>query len=154
MRKFSLLAIMISIATIALAQKPNHHNQCSNRSAVGRYGYNCSGVAPNPFDSFATEPFAAYGMVTSDGTGQWNGYGKVSFNGNVQPWTHNTRLDGPSVVNSDCTGNVTYVVTVGGNPVPDAHFDFVITADGAKVEGFPTDAGYAVTCHLEAERHD
>jgi len=150
MRKFSLLIVLLSITTLAVAQKPACQ-RCSNKSAVGRYGYNCSGVAPNPFHNFAVEPFAAYGVVTGDTAGQWHGYGKVSFNGTIAPWTHDTTPANPAEVKSDCTGSVTYQVTVGGNAVPDAHFDFVINDDGKKVEGFPTDPGYAVNCHLELQ---
>jgi hypothetical protein len=55
-------------------------------------------------------------------------------------------------VNPDCTGSVTYEVTVGGNSVPDAHFEFVIVDDGREVKGFPIDNGYAASCQLILER--
>jgi hypothetical protein len=131
----------------AIAQ-PNSGTSCSNQSAKGRYGYSCSGVAANPFNNFSIQPFAAYGVVTGDGEGQWNGQGKVSFNGTIVPWTHKTRMDDPAQVNPDCTGSVTYEVTVGGGPVPDAHFEFVIVDDGREIKGFPIDPGYAVSCQL------
>ena len=105
-------------------------------------------MAANPFDGFKVEPFSAYGVVTGDGRGQWNGYGKVSFNGAIASWTHNTRTDAPSTVNPDCTGSVTYAVTVGEYPVPDSHFEFVIVNAGQEIKGFPIDAGYAVSCQL------
>ena len=140
---FSLLLIS---ATLASAQA-----SCSNKSAKGTYGYSCSGVAPNPANGLKVEPFAAYGVVTADGKGQWNGYGKVSFNGAVLPWTHDTHE--PAIVNPDCTGSVTYAVTVGGNPVPDAHFEFVIVDDGREIKGFPIDTGYAVSCQLILEKN-
>ena len=55
-------------------------------------------------------------------------------------------------MNPDCTGAVTYEVTVGGQPVPDAHFDYVIVDNGREVKGFPTDAGYAMSCQLILEK--
>jgi hypothetical protein len=112
---------------------------------MGAYGYSCSGA-------FQGQPFAAYGYVFSDGKGQWLGYGKVSLNGTILPWTHGTRANDPATVNPDCTGSVTYEVTVGGQPAPDAHFDYVIVDNGGEVKGFPTDQGYAVSCQLIREK--
>ena len=150
--RFAMLILLaFSVSSIAQQRGPS---KCTNATAKGAYGYSCSGVAPNPFDNFNVEPFAAYGVVTSDGKGQWNGYGKVSFNGALAPWTHNTRPNAPSIVNPDCTGSVTYEVTVGGYPVPDAHFEFVIVNSGREVKGFPVDAGYAVSCQLIQIRED
>jgi len=142
--------LILMLSTASLGQAPNP--ACNMRSAMGAYGYSCSGVAPNPFNNFAVEPFSAYGYVFGDGRGQWHGYGKVSFNGNVAPWTHNTRLNEPAVVKPDCTGSVTYAVTVGSQTVPDAHFEYVIVDNGREVKGFPIDPGYAVSCQLILEK--
>lgn len=128
-----------------MAGATSHAQACSNKSARGIYGYSCSGSVGNV-------PFAGYGVVAGDGRGHWNGRGKVSFGGDIHTWTHNTRPEHPAVVNGDCTGSVTYEVTVDGYPAPDAHFDFVIVDDGFEVKGFPTDPGYAVTCQLILER--
>ena len=148
MKRF-VIALFLLAMTIASAAQQHHPYKCTNATGKGQYGYSCSGVAPNPLDAFATEPSAAYGVVTGDGTGQWNGYGKVSFNGKmIVPWTHKTRPYDLSIVNSDCTGSVTYEVTVGGNSVPDAHFEFVIVNGGQEIKGIPVDAGYAVVCQL------
>jgi len=123
--------LLLSGAT--MAQKPSQ-NSCSNRSAQGSYGYSCSGFVGG-------QPFAANGIVTGDGKGQWKGYGTVSLNGTILPWTHNTRQSDPSTVNADCTGNVTYEATVAGEPAPDAHFQFVIVDDGREIKGFAADPG-------------
>lgn len=153
--KISRLAITLFLvfllAGAVFAQTPPGRS-CNLRSAMGGYGYSCTGVAPNPFNNFAVEPFAAYGYVFGDGIGHWNGYGKVSFNGTVVPWTHNTRPNAPGTVNPDCTGAVTYQVTVGGQPVPDSHFEYVIVDNGREVKGFPVDQGYAVSCQLVREQ--
>lgn len=148
----SISFLMLFATVIAFAQNPPPMRGCNLRSAVGAYGYSCTGVAPNPFNNFAVEPFAAYGFVYGDGAGQWNGYGKVSFNGNLVPWTHNTRLGAPGTVKPDCTGAVTYQVTVGGQPAPDAHFEYVIVDNGREVKGFPVDPGYAVSCQMILEK--
>lgn len=137
-RVFSL--IVVCATTVGFAQQAPQ-NACSNRSAKGLYGYSCTGYV-------AGQPFAAYGVVAGDGKGQWNGKGTVSLNGTILPWTHNTRPTEPASVNSDCTGKVTYEVTMGGQSAPDAHFDFVIVDDGREVKGFPADPGYAATCQL------
>ena len=150
-RRIFGVSMVAALLFAVFGTSANAQQACSNRSAKGTYGYSCSGVAPNPFDSFKIQPFAGYGVVTGNGRGQWNGQGKVSFNGAVVAWTHNTREKEPATVNPDCTGSVTYEVTVGGYPIPDAHFEFVIVDDGREVKGFPVDQGYAVTCQLILE---
>ena len=156
MQQFTTKAIVLFVVVLAVSTllivPIDAQETCSNKTGKGIYGYSCTGVAPNPTKGFAVEPFAAYGVVTGDGEGQWSGHGKVSFNGAVLPWTHNTRKGDPSKVNPDCTGSVTYEVTVAGGAVPDAHFEFVIVADGHEIKGFPVDAGYAVSCQLILEK--
>jgi len=151
-RALFVVFVLIAAATI-LAVSAHAQQACNNKSTKGTYGYSCTGVAPNPTDSFKVEPFAAYGVVIADGKGQWKGYGKVSFNGVVLPWTHGTRPHEPSKINPDCSGSVTYEVTVAGGAVPDAHFEFVIVDNGVEIKGFPVDAGYAATCQLILEKH-
>lgn len=146
-QRWIMTAFFLAIALVSTAHA-NAQRACSGKAAAGHYGYSCSGVAPNPFDGFTIEPFAAYGVVTCDSKGQCHGYGKLSLNGTIVPWTHDTRPDAPSSVNPDCTGAVTYAVTVGGNPVPDAHFEFVIVDDGREIKGFSVDSGYTASCQL------
>ena len=141
--KTTLLLVSVLLAIAAFGQSPS--KACNLRSAEGAYGYSCSGA-------YGCQPFAAYGYVFSDGKGQWHGYGKVSLNGTILPWTHDTRANDPATVNPDCTGAVTYEVTIAGQPAPDAHFEYVIVDDGHEVKGFPVDAGYAVSCQLIREK--
>jgi hypothetical protein len=87
-----IVALFLLAVTVASAAQQHHPYKCTNATGKGHYGYSCSGVAPNPLDGFATEPFAAYGVVTGDGKGQWDGYGKVSFNGKlIVPWTNKSK---------------------------------------------------------------
>lgn len=136
----SLFLLFCSAFSIAGDNGP----ACSNRLGKGTYGYSCAGAVGGL-------PFAAYGVVTADGRGQYLGHGKFNLNGEVHAWTHNTRKFEPSSVNPDCTGTVTYKVTVDGYDAPDAHFDFVIVDNGREIKGFPTDPGYAATCQLIRE---
>ena len=73
-------------------------------------------------------------------------------------WTHDTRPEALSTVNADCTGSVTYAVTITDGavtfPAPDAHFEFVVVADGNEIKGFPVDPGYAVSCQLIRTQSD
>jgi hypothetical protein len=139
--KMTLLLATLLLAVAAFGESP----KCNLRSAMGAYGYSCSGA-------YQGQPFAAYGYVFGDGRGQWHGYGKVSLNGTILPWTHDTRPNNPATVNPDCTGSVTYAVTIAGQPAPDSHFEYVIVDEGREVKGFPVDAGYAVSCHLILEK--
>jgi hypothetical protein len=136
-----LSTLMLSIAAFGQTANPS----CNLRSAAGAYGYSCSGA-------YQGQPFAAYGYVYGDGRGQWHGYGKVSLNGTILPWTHETRSSDPATVNPDCTGSVTYEITIAGQPAPDAHFEYVIVENGRELKGFPIDPGYAVSCQLILEK--
>ena len=141
--KLTVLLVTLLLAIAAFGQTPGV--ACNLRSAMGAYGYSCSGA-------YQGQPFAAYGYVFGDGKGQWHGSGKVSLNGTILPWTHNTRANDPATVNPDCTGSVTYEVTIVGQSAPDAHFDYVIVDNGREVKGFPIDQGYAVSCELIREK--
>jgi hypothetical protein len=142
--KLFLLTLLTCLFTISAAAQQDSQRVCSNRLGKGTYGYSCSGA-------LGGQPFAAYGVVAADGRGQYNGHGKFSVNGEVHAWTHNTRRLEPSTVNPDCTGNVTYQVTVDVYNAPDAHFKFVIVDGGHEIKGFPIDPGYAVSCQLILE---
>ena len=141
--KTTLLLATLMLAVAAFGQPPGP--ACNERSAKGAYGYSCSGA-------YQGQPFAAYGYVYGDSRGQWHGYGKVSLNGTILPWTHDTKANDPATVNPDCTGSVTYEITIAGQPAPDAHFEFVIVDNGREVKGFPVDPGYAVSCQLILEK--
>ena len=78
-----------------------------------------------------------------------NGHGTVSLNRTMLPCTHNTRPAEASTVNTDCTGSVTYKVTLGAQSAPDAHFQFVIVDDGREIKRFPADTGLL----FSAQRH-
>ncbi len=144
LRRITMACLGIS-ACLLMWGGASHAQSCSNRSAKGTHGYSCTGFVNGA-------PFANVGVVVGDGRGHWNGRGRVSLNGDIHSWTHKTRPDQPAVVNSDCTGSVTYEVTFDGYPAPDAHFDFVIVSDGAELKGFPTEPGYAVVCQLTLEK--
>ena len=88
-----LVTLLFAIAAFGEEQRPKLQSPVRH----GAYGYSCSGAHQG-------QPFAAYGYVHSDGKGQWHGYGKLSLNGTVLPWTHNTRANDPATVNPDCTG--------------------------------------------------
>ncbi len=148
LKRIVVVGLLIGFVIFIASNVSYAQQACSNKSAKGTYGYTCNGFAANPFNNFAIEPFAGYGVVIGDGRGQWNGQGKVSFNGSIHTWTHNTKKEAPATVNPDCTGSVTYAVTVDGYPIPDVHFEFVFVDDGREVDGFPVDTGYAVTCRL------
>jgi hypothetical protein len=136
-----LTILVLTVAAFGEAGSP----ACNLRSAIGAYGYSCSGA-------YQGQPFAAYGYVYGDSKGQWHGYGKVSLNGTILPWTHDTYANDPAAVNPDCTGSVTYQITIGGQPAPDAHFEYVIVDNGREVKGFPIDQGYTVSCQLIREK--
>ena len=138
--KTTLLLVTLLLAIAAFGQAPNR--ACNLRSAAGAYGYSCSGFLRATLCRLRLRRQRRQGPVARE----------TRLNGTILPWTHNTRPNDPATVNPDCTGSVTYEVTIAGQPAPDAHFEYVIVDDGREVKGFPVDAGYAVSCQLIREK--
>lgn len=55
---------------------------------------------------------------------------------------------GTEVLNPDCTGTITYAVTVNGQSAPPLNFAFVVSDNGNKIDGLGVDPGTVFSCHL------
>ena len=96
----ALLCIVFA-ATLAPTVRADDH-ACSNRSVAGPYGYTTTGTR------LGIGPVAAVGIFTLDRNGNvLRGKQTVSFNGTIAEETYT----GTYVVNSDCTGTATLVVS-------------------------------------------
>jgi hypothetical protein len=90
-------------------------------------------------------PFAAVGVSTYDGQGNFTLTGTVSFNGTI---TRGLSGSGTYTVNSDCTGSQTF-----GTGPNASHFDFVISPNGREITYIQTDNGAVITAAAVRQDH-
>jgi len=129
-----LLIVCTLLASSAAAQ-----NKCTFHTTNARYGTTCQGFVSTAPGAPLT-PFSLLGTCTGDANGFFNCSGTQSFDGTVVP-----AVDaGQSIVNSDCTGQVTYNKGTSG----ELDINFLILDNGRELRGMLQNAGSAVQCDL------
>ena len=154
-RMFIALVAVLGLAFPALAQTGSAL-RCSTRLLKGSWGFTCTGMAPNPMaapdanGNPQIQPFAMNGTFTSDGKGRIWGPGWANFNGTVMQQFASTLSTEPAVVNPDCTGQVHYVISLGGEGGPAAgEMDFkTVQLNENESLGMPVSPGMTVTCSV------
>jgi len=122
-----------------LASSAAAQNKCTVHTTNARYGTTCQGfVSPAPGALLA--PFTLLGTCTGDANVFFNCSGTQSFDGTVVP----TVDAGQSIVNADCSGQVTYNK---GTP-EELDINFLILHDGKELRGMLQNTGTAVQCDL------
>ena len=127
-----VFAIVFVLGILPKAQA-GEHRECSTASLQGSFGFTSTGTLlalPPPFGG----PFAEIGRQTFDGQGNTDATATLSANGNIKRVT----VVGTYVVNPDCTGSMTLLVSPFGSTV---NLDFVIDDDGAEIRAIVTGAG-------------
>jgi len=122
---------------IGLTARADERRQCSSDSLQGSFGFTSTGTLlalPLPLAG----PFGEVGRQTFDGQGNTEAAATLSFNGNIKSVT----IQGTYVVNPDCTGTMTLLISPLGVT---AHLDFVIDDDGAEVRAIATGTGTVET---------
>jgi hypothetical protein len=129
--------IVVFAAVFVLGVLPraqaDEHRGCSEASLKGSFGFTSTGTLlalPPP----SAGPFAEIGRQTFDGQGNTDATATLSANGNIKRVT----VVGTYVVNPDCTGSMTLLVSPFGSTV---NLDFVIDDDGAELRAIVTGAG-------------
>jgi hypothetical protein len=130
---------LLIIACVLLATSVFAENKCNFRTIAARYGATCQGfVATSPGGTLT--PFSLLGTCKGDANGFFKCTGTQSFDGTVVPAIN----DGQSIVNSDCTGQITY----NKGTLQELDINFLILNDGKKIRGMLQNPGSAVQCEL------
>jgi len=129
-----LLTVCTLLATSAAAQ-----NKCTFHTTNARYGTICQGFVSTAPGTPLT-PFSLLGTCTGDANGFFTCNGTQSFDGTVVPAVD----QGQSIVNSDCTGQITYNKGTTG----ELDINFLILHEGKELRGMLQNAGTAVQCDL------
>jgi len=137
-------SLLLLVPALFLASGAQAQNKCSFTTTRGTYGATCSGsVFPGP-GSFVPGsplvPYALLGTCTGNSTGYFTCSGSASIGGVVIP----APAQGQSVVNPDCTGQITYNK---GTP-QELDINFLILHEGKQIRGMLQNPGTAVQCEL------
>lgn len=109
---------------------------CSLASLHGTYAVHAQGTVLSGLPG-APFPFGEAGIITFDGKGNHSGKTTVNLGGNVQTPT----LHGTYTVNSDCTGAITVISSLG----LDLHDALVVTRGGRGTVEVETDPFVVIT---------
>jgi hypothetical protein len=116
---------------------------CTTSTTRGVYGVTCSGFM-SPAAGAPQVAFSALGTVTGDYSGRFTGTAKASLGGTIVDQT----VSGTLVVNSDCTGSISYDQKINGQPAPKLNISTHTLDDGKEIRGMSVDAGATMICNL------
>ncbi len=139
----------VLMACTLLASSAAAQNKCTFRTTHARYATTCQGFVSTAAGA-PLAPFSLLGTCKGDANGFFTCTGTQSFDGTVVPAVD----DGQSIVNPDCTGQITYNKGTSG----ELDINFLILDDGRELRGMLQNAGSAVQCDLirmdAAKDHD
>jgi hypothetical protein len=140
-----VVAVISMMALLAPAWAQS--GACSTATIHGTYSVTCSGYL-SPAQGAPQVPISLIGTGKSDYGGNFAGTGKVSLGGAILDFTAKTSASAPAVVNSDCTGTITYIQTIGGQAAPLLNIVFHVLDGGKTMVGMGVDAGATMSCTL------
>ncbi len=137
---------MLTFASILLLLAPawaQNTAACTPATTHGTYSFTCSGFL-SPAAGMPQAPFSAMGTVKGDWGGTFSGGGTASMGGAIV----DQKVVGTAVINSDCTGTISYTQKIAGQPAPNLNIAFLVLDDGKEIRGFIVDPGATVICKL------
>jgi hypothetical protein len=120
------------------------YQYCSAQTTRGTYTVICDGYLTPAANAPLTQA-KVLGTAIIDDSGAITGKATVSVGGTILTQT----VAGTEIVNSDCTGNVSYATTLNGQPGPPLDITFVISDGGATIDGLSSDPGTVLSCKLK-----
>jgi hypothetical protein len=127
-----VVVVAVFVLGILSHTQARERRECSAASLQGGFGFLSNGNL-NALPAPLAGPFVEVGRQTFDGKGNTDGTATASANGNLRHFT----LQGTYVVNPDCTGSMTLLVSPLGATVP---LDFVINDNGKEFLAITTGA--------------
>jgi len=136
--------VAMGLSFVVLACSGLFAQSCSTRTTVGRYVVTCDGfLTPGP--NAPLVPAKILATATADTNGTFSGPGTISLGGTVIPMS----VVGTEQINRDCTGTISYNLTLGGQPGPPLDIAFVVSDGGLTINGLVTDQGAVFGCTLK-----
>ncbi len=134
-RRIAPVTVVVALATTFIlvfgpGVQAQERSECSTATLHGSFGFTSSG-ALNALPPPSAGPFGEIGKQTFDGDGNTDGTATLAANGNLRRVT----WQGTYVVNPDCTGSMTLLVSPLGATV---NLDFVIDDDETEIRAIST----------------
>ena len=114
--------------------------QCTQQTTRGYWGFTCEGELPAGGASLRS-----LGTCTASRAGFWDCAATVNLGGGIV----SQELHGQAHNNADCTGNITYEQTLGGQPAGTLQITYVIFDQGDAIKGLPTNSAGVLACSLK-----
>ena len=135
---------VISMMTL-LAPAWAQSGACTTATTHGTYSVTCSGYV-SPAQGRPRCRSLALPSSKPTMAGILPETGKASLGGAILDQT--VKTSAPAVVNSDCTGTITYVQTIAGQAAPPLNIVFHVLDNGKEIRGMSVDAGATMSCNL------
>ena len=135
---------VIAILSLAVVSMPASGQTCSSSTIRGTYGLVCTGFI-SPAQGAPQVPISVLGTVIGGFDGGFSGGAQVSMGGAIVTQT----VSGPSTLNSDCTGSITYTQKINGQPAPPLNIVFHVLDQGKEIRGMSVDTGTTMVCSLK-----
>ena len=139
-----MIASGLVVQGLLLTSSPARAQQCTARTAVGRYTVVCDGFL-TPAPNSPLVPAKELATVVGDSSGTFKSSdGILSLGGIIL----RSAVIGTGVTKPDCTGTITYKQHINGQAAPDLHLAYVVSNNGDAIDGIDTDPGAVFSCHL------
>ena len=134
MKRLFLLTLALA-PSVMVAQS----QQCARQNAVlnGAFMVTITGTAGSPVWAPFTGPVATMGRYVFDGSGNLQATATIATSNPPANVTPPFVIYGSYTVNRDCTGSL----TLNFSPAPNAHYNVIVSPDGAKITMIATDVG-------------
>ena len=136
MKMSTLIVAVLSCGTSFAIAAP----QCTQQTTRGNWGFTCEGELPAGGASLRS-----LGTCTASRTGFWDCTATVNLGGQIVP----QELHGQAHNNADCTGNISYEQSLGGQPAGQLNIKYVVFDQGDVIKGLPTNSGGVLACSLK-----
>jgi hypothetical protein len=141
MLNIRVLAVVWSVVIIQTASAQSNQHACTTSATAGTYSVACSGWTTG--SGGALVPVKQLGVATGDRSGFWTGATTINIAGQVV--IPKATVSGQSVVNSDCTGTLTY----NKGTSTEVNITFVVNPRTDEILGITTDQGSVISCELK-----
>jgi hypothetical protein len=143
--RLTTVALMAILSVLVSAPTGQAGERCTTADFGGGWGFSFNGVVVGgPFAG----SFAAAGQFTADEDGDFSGSDTLSFNGTIIPRS----FTGTAVVNANCTGSATLMVTTPVNVFPPFHLYFVLDDHTREARFVQADPGAVITGSARKQR--
>jgi hypothetical protein len=119
-------------------------SSCTSKDVQGYRGFVCEGYA-SLAPGAPQLPVRILGTCVATDAGDFSRDGAANLSGTVLP----IHLEGPGMIEPDCTGRITYRQTIAGQPAPDVTVALVVFDRGDAIKSMSLSSTGVLACVSE-----